>query len=162
MEYALAGTCVFAKQSLGPILCGQLPLRGAKPLTVCRHPLSRSYGVILPSSFSVNHSSTLGFSPRLPVSVCGTVGTVPRLRSFSRQCAPHPLAGSENPFGIGSRLPGRICLPGTAYRLASDNPPPDGQLAPASLLRLTRHCTGTGILPRFPSATPFGLTLGTD
>ena len=122
MEDALAGTCVFAKQSLDAIHCGRAPL----PLcgvTYDRHPFSRSYGVILPSSFSVNHSSTLGYSPRLPVSDCGTVGTCPHLRSFSRQRAPGPLTGSCDPFGISSRLPGRICLPGTAYHLASDNPP---------------------------------------
>src|SRR5690606_9987403 len=35
-------------------------------LTYRGHPFSRSYGVSLPSSFSTNHSSTLGFSPRLP------------------------------------------------------------------------------------------------
>src|SRR6267378_1415657 len=57
LEYALAHTCVFAKQSLDAILCGRvgLPLYG---VTYYRHPLSLSYGVILPSSFSVNHSST--------------------------------------------------------------------------------------------------------
>src|SRR5690349_24790806 len=73
-------------------------------VTYNRHPLSRSYGVILPSSFSVNHSSTLGFSPRLPVSDYGTVNVCSHLRSFSRQCAPGPLTGPEGPFGIGSRL----------------------------------------------------------
>jgi hypothetical protein len=36
------------------------------------HALSRSYSVNLPSSFSTAHPSTLGYSPRLPVSVCGT------------------------------------------------------------------------------------------
>ena len=160
MEYALAGTCVFAKQSLDAILCDRFPLPLYR-VTYHRHPLSRSYGVILPSSFSVNHSSTLGFSPRLPVSDYGTVDVWPHLRSFSRQCAPDPLTGSENPFGVGSRLPERICLPRNAYHLASENPPPDGSLAPASLLRLERTNIGTGILTRFPSATPFGLTLGT-
>ena len=35
-------------------------------------PLSRSYGVNLPSSLAVIHSSTLGFSPHPPVSVYGT------------------------------------------------------------------------------------------
>src|SRR5690606_14093906 len=49
------------------------------------HPFSRSYGVILPSSLTRVLSLTLGFSPRLPVSVCGT-GTFPIARSFSRQC----------------------------------------------------------------------------
>ena len=35
----------------------------------CRVPFSRSYGVNLPSSLAVIHSSTLGFSPHPPVSV---------------------------------------------------------------------------------------------
>jgi hypothetical protein len=73
-----------------------------------------------------------------------------------------PFAGSEDPFGIGSRLPGRICLPGNAYHLASDNPPPDGPVTPASPLRVKRTRAGTGILTCFPSPTPLGLGLGTD
>ena len=36
-------------------------------------PFSRSYRTILPSSLAMNHSSALGYSPRLPVSVYGTV-----------------------------------------------------------------------------------------
>ena len=48
---------------LEPILCGP-PLSG--------HPLSRSYGVILPNSLTMLLPSALGFSPHLPVSVCGT------------------------------------------------------------------------------------------
>ena len=35
-------------------------------------PLSRSYRVNLPSSLTTTHSRALGYSPRLPVSVCGT------------------------------------------------------------------------------------------
>jgi hypothetical protein len=50
-----------------------------------KHPFSRSYGVILPSSLTRVLSLTLGFSPRLPVSVCGT-GTSYLARSFSWQC----------------------------------------------------------------------------
>ena len=60
-----------------------------------RHPFSRSYGVILPSSFSTDHSSTLGFSPRLPVSVYGTVIQCIPQRGFSRRPAPQPLARSR-------------------------------------------------------------------
>ena len=93
LENALADTCVFAKQSLGTILCGR-PGLGLYALTYYRHPLSRSYGVILPSSFSVNHSSTLGCSPRLPVSDYGTVNCSPGSRSFSRQSASASLCGS--------------------------------------------------------------------
>jgi hypothetical protein len=92
LDHALAHTCVFAKQSLGTIHCGR-PGLGLYALTYYRHPLSRSYGVILPSSFSVNHSSTLGFSPRPPVSDYGTVNRHPGPRSFSRQCAAPTLCG---------------------------------------------------------------------
>ena len=50
-----------------------------------RHPFSRSYGVILPSSLTIVLSLTLGFSPHLPVSVCGT-GTYGLTSGFSWQC----------------------------------------------------------------------------
>ena len=53
--------------------------------TLPEHPFSRSYGVILPSSLTRVLSITLGFSPRLPVSVCGT-GTFYLARGFSWQC----------------------------------------------------------------------------
>ena len=53
--------------------------------TLNEHPFSRSYGVILPSSLTRVLSHTLGFSPRLPVSVCGT-GTHFLVRGFSWQC----------------------------------------------------------------------------
>ena len=49
-----------------------------------RHPFSRSYGVILPSSLTRVLPFVLGFSPRPPVSVCGT-GTTILLSSFSCQ-----------------------------------------------------------------------------
>ena len=46
-----------------------------------RLPLSRSYGVNLPSSLTTLLPLALGFSPHLPVSVCGT-GTLAYLRAF--------------------------------------------------------------------------------
>ena len=49
------------------------------------HPFSRSYGVILPSSLTRVLPFVLGFSPHLPVSVCGT-GAHSLNSSFSRQC----------------------------------------------------------------------------
>ena len=120
-------------------------------VTYHRHPFSRSYGVILPSSFSVNHSSTLGFSPRLPVSDCGTVNCGPGPRSFSWQCASATLGGTtRGPFGIGSRLTRRICLPGTVYHLAADSPPPASNLAPASLLGLVTARSWYGNVDPFP------------
>ena len=62
-SFDLAQTCVFDKQLLGPILCGPR-FRG--------HPFFRSYGVNLPSSLTTLLPLALGFSPHLPVSVCGT------------------------------------------------------------------------------------------
>ena len=47
-----------------------------------RRPFSRSYRTILPSSLAMNHSSTLGFSPRLPVSVYGTGTIIISLEGF--------------------------------------------------------------------------------
>ena len=61
-SFDFAETCVFGKQSLGPLHCG----------LHSRLPFSRSYGVILQSSLTRVLPSVLGFSPRLPVSVCGT------------------------------------------------------------------------------------------
>ena len=48
---------------------------------------SRSYETILPSSLATIHSSALGCSPRLPVSVYGTVCFNLLLRRFSRKYA---------------------------------------------------------------------------
>ena len=73
---ALAETCVFGKQLLGPLHCGQ---------HCCWLPFSRSYGVILPSSLTRVLPFVLYFSYHLPVSVCGT-GTLYLFSRFSRQC----------------------------------------------------------------------------
>ena len=55
--------------------------------TYSGRPFSRSYGAILPSSLATNHSSALGCSPRLPVSVYGTGCIYLKLRGFSRKSA---------------------------------------------------------------------------
>jgi hypothetical protein len=75
-SFDLAETCVFAKQLLGPFLCGS---------AFTEHPFSRTYGVNLPSSLTTLLPFVLGFSPHLPVSVCGT-GTCTLDSGFSRQC----------------------------------------------------------------------------
>ena len=61
--FGFAETCVFAKQSPGPFICG---------LHRCRLPFSLSYGVILPSSLTTLLPLALESSSCLPVSVCGT------------------------------------------------------------------------------------------
>ena len=71
-SFDLAETCVFAKQSPGPILCGSL---------LHEHPFSLSYGVNLPSSLTTLLPLALEFSSYLPVSVCGT-GTLDIHKTF--------------------------------------------------------------------------------
>ena len=71
---------------------------GGEPLHLERHPFSRSYGVILPSSLTVNHSSILGYSPRLPVSDYGTVTSCRAPRGFSWQRASPALDGAQRPL----------------------------------------------------------------
>ncbi len=82
LDFAM--TCVFAKQSPGPFLCGSSMLYMACIFTSTEQPFSLSYGFILPSSLTRVFSRALGFSPYLPVSVCGT-GTFGLVSSFSWQ-----------------------------------------------------------------------------
>ena len=75
-SFNFAQPCVFVKQLPGPILC-------ARPGG--RDPFSRSYGVSLPSSLTMNLSSALVYSTRPPVSVYGTGDRGLELRGFSRE-----------------------------------------------------------------------------
>ena len=77
--------------------------------TLPERPFSRSYGAILPSSLTRVIPRTLGFSPRLPVSVCGT-GTGFLARRFSWQCEIRDFATifrSASQLGLDEN---RICL----------------------------------------------------
>jgi hypothetical protein len=74
-SFDLAETCVFVKQLPGPLHCDH---------AFTWYPFSRSYGVILPSSLTTLLPLAFGFSPHLPVSVCGT-GTLFLVSSFSWQ-----------------------------------------------------------------------------
>ena len=55
------------------------------PCIAARVPFFRSYGVNLPNSLAMIHSSTSGFSPFPPVSVYGTGSGRLDRRSFSRE-----------------------------------------------------------------------------
>ena len=90
---------------LGPFAAAPSSSKG-KPSHPKWHSFSRSYGVVLPSSLTGVRSRAWGFSPRLPVSVCGT-GTGELARGFSWQCGISPFAT------IGS-LP----ITSRAYRVA--------------------------------------------
>ena len=123
-----------------------------------RHPFSRSYGVILPSSLTIVRSLTLGFSPHLPVSVCGT-GTLDLTSGFSwqREISCFRITPPHH-----SSMLQKADLPtSTPHCLDTVN-----QLR-AQLILLRPHVVqtilgGTGISTCCPSPTPFGLGLGPD
>ena len=94
--FAFAETCVFVKQSPGPFHCG---------LHCCRHPFFRSYGVNMPSSLTTLLPMALGFSPHLPVSVCGT-GARLHTYTFSRRSLPSLPYYNFSPFRPGRPSPG--------------------------------------------------------
>ena len=126
--------------------------------TLTGHPFSRSYRVILPSSLTRVLSRALGFSPRLPVSVCGT-GTPNLARGFSWQFGFSDFATKISLPITPQALARRICLPCTlrawthssirALRLPSCVTP-----------SLNRSEGGIGFSTDSPSPTPFGLGLG--
>ena len=112
-SFDFAETCVFAKQSLGPILCGHAN---------AWHPFSLSYGVILPSSLTTLLPSALGFSPHLPVSVYGT-GTYNTIAVFLGSM---DSGTSLLKFRSASHfiIAWRICLLGLTLCLPGDFPFP--------------------------------------
>jgi hypothetical protein len=146
----LARTCVFAKQSLGPISCGRTQL-GCTPHQV-RHPFFRSYGAIMPSSLTTTHSCTLGFSPRLPVSVCGTDASAAPRSTF--------LACRLQTTWAGVAPCPRIPLSACAYSVRRPI-----HMAARPLFHgprpLQHNASGAGMLTGFPSPTPLGPRLRT-
>ena len=112
-------------------------------------PLSRSYGVNLPSSLAMIHSSTLGFSPHPPVSVYGTGCLALSDRSiFLRAWLPALSACPKARGTVGFQL-----AP-TAFNVLFR------QHAAVSLPGLDETCkAGGGILTASSSGYPFGLPL---
>ena len=124
-----------------------------------RHPFFRRYGANLPSSLSTDHPRALAYSARAPVSVYGTGTLCLTLRGFSR--------GSGYPH---YPLPRRVAVlsgsgSGQGFASALHRPTPFNALfRQGAAVSLPRHPFaaqgGAGILTGFPSASPFGYTLG--
>ena len=109
-----------------------LDLFSAPPLL--EDPLSRSYGVSLPSSLTVNHSSALVYSTRPPVSVYGTgrLGFRRTSRIFSEACSSATIGPPEGfpyfpasprtfpPSGLGYTV--QRAIPSARARFASPSP----------------------------------------
>ena len=157
--FAFAGTCVCAKQSLGPLLCHCLLLHLYK-LHNLQSSLFRSYGCNLPSSLTRVFSRTLGFSPCLPVSVLVRVhnflleaflGSLVHVTSTPPKVC---LPVSSQPYELG------ICRqfslpPSTRYSNSALT------LPSASLHPITKLCS-IGIFADCPSHTLLRLCLGPD
>ncbi len=123
------------------------------------HPFSLSYGVILPSSLTIVRSLALGFSPHLPVSVCGT-GTSILISGFSWQ---------REIRSFGTQFPPRHSPALCIADLPTMQPHClDALYQPRALLILLRpHFVqttfgGAGISTSCPSPTTFVLGLGPD
>jgi hypothetical protein len=76
-------SAVFLINSRDHLVFATLFCSSRRAFTYQGHTFSRSYGVILPSSFTMVISNALGFSPHPPVSVWGTVTCNLKLRGFS-------------------------------------------------------------------------------
>jgi hypothetical protein len=125
-----------------------------------RLPFSRSYGDILPSSLTRVFPRTLGFSPRLPVSVCGT-GTHSLTRSFSRQYGVSKFTVIANSSPSLLRLTFAGFTSQTPYRLRREFP---SSRLPTLLCHSIAQTilSGTGISTSCPSPTHLRLGLGPD
>ena len=145
---------------LGPLFCHLVLFQGFLPFAYLRSSFSLSYGCNLPSSLTRVFPRTLGFSPRLPVSVYGTGGSV-LARSFSWQCGIHEFVkvSFNSPSPLTLMYGGFPCHTGYGLRHA---------LPAACSCALLRHsiaqtdCSGTGISTCSPSPMRLCLGLGPD
>ncbi len=156
-----AGTCVFAKQSLGPILCGPLPLMPAWGTQVPGAPLLpklRGHFAEFLLHRSLAHLRLLALPTCVRFRYGHKMYSPPRL--FSAACLGR-LTGASPCLASDLGYPG-LLSPGTAYLLAPGQPPPGPTFTPASPLRVERTSCGAGIFTCFPSPTPLGLGLGSD
>jgi hypothetical protein len=114
---------------------------------------SRSYESILPSSLAMNHSSALGFSPRLPVSVYGTGTYYLKLRGFSWKPLGTLSLCPKTPSTIAFTQNLRICLPILYYTSTNYS-------VSSRYFHSLRHpitvISSTGILTRWPSTSLSG------
>ncbi len=101
-----------------------------------RHPFSRSYGVILPSSLTTLLPLALGFSPHLPVSVCGTGASSIHIAFLATEH--HRIHLTRRPFSPGST---------------------NGQVQLSPCVTMLNNFGGYGISTVCASTTPFGLAL---
>ena len=123
---------------------------------ISRHPFSRSYGAILPSSLTMLLPSALGFSPHPPVSVYGT-GTHYTIAAFlGTQLACFATWISLRVYLLDCKA-GLLTLLLLVLHRSLLSRLMLSTCVPTFLIQRS-----TGISTCCPSATPFGLVLGPD
>ena len=154
-----AECCVFNKQLQLPGFFDS-PTLTEQVLHARERTFSRSYGTILPSSFTQVLSSASVFSTRSPVSVYSTVVFYLKLRSFSWKSGINHFVDHKGQLVITSQSYDLPDLPKkSSYSLKHGQPTP---CWPSLLRHSIAVKAGTGILTCFPSTTPFSLALGAD
>ena len=130
----LAATCVFAKQSLEPILCGRLQLEGACPSHLPPAPLLpklRGHFAEFLFHGSLEHLRLLASPTCVGLRYGRTQHFYPRLFSAAsvknswqgKPCTRHPVSSLDGSFS-----------PPPDYTVASGHPAPDSSVASASPL----------------------------
>jgi hypothetical protein len=146
-----ADTCVFAKQSLGPILCGLPPLTPARGVQVLEAPLLpklRGHFAEFLLHRSLEHLRLLASPTCVRLRYGHKMHSPPRLFSaagLGRLRGTSPSSAS----GLGYR---GLLSPRTAYLLAPGRPAPGPAFTPASPLRVVTHILWYGNIHPFPIA----------
>ena len=146
----LAHTCVFAKQSLGPIHCDppERWARGPGPTRASLLPKLRDHYAEFLDPVSLVHLRLLA-APTCVGLRYGRPQALPRpafldcrlhtTRPLPRECPRHPVSASCDPYAVRRPLPrGRSCF------------------VPVSLIWVKRTWGGAGIFAGCPSVTPLG------
>ncbi len=155
---------MFLVNSRNPHFTATRQRSGSKFHHVGGHTFSRSYGAILPSSLASVLSRALGYSPRPPESVCGTVTKVALCAAFLGSMESPGSESEDSPHHVSALTPRLWLSPPTGSAYALEPPRPNGwsgiSFSVPAHFNASLH--GAGILTCFPSSTPFGLDLGTD
>src|SRR5688572_23858002 len=145
-----ADTCVFAKQSLGPILCGrfQLPPRRSSPTLGSPSPevTGKFCRVPSPQVTRAPEASRLAYVCPFTVRSAEILPAEAFLGSLLERTSESRRTPAPSDLGY----PG-LLSPGNAYLLGPGRPSPGSAYAPASPLRVKRISTGAGMLTCFPS-----------
>ena len=147
-----ADTCVFAKQSLGPILCGPLPLVRASRTQVPRAPLLpklRGHFAEFLLHSSLEHLRLLASPTCVRLRYGQKMHSPPRL--FSAACLGRLGKDESSPRHRVSAEAG-LLSPANAYLLAPGRPSPGPAFTPASPLRVVTRILWCGNVRPLPIA----------